>query len=95
MRRQAVSKPRTFRFDWELDDAAETPVTVVATVSGRDERWSPQVMSPPECREVEIEVRSYFCPSEPDKCAGCEYEDVTDKAGPAWLEHRTPNKSPD
>lgn len=38
---------------------------------------------PPEYREVEITVERSFCPSTPDKCKGCEWEDLTDP-----LDHR-------
>lgn len=78
---------RVYEFSWEFEDAAETPVLVVASVSGRDEEWSPQAMSPPESREVEIEVRRYFCPNADHMgCKGCEYVDVTHLASEGWLD---------
>jgi hypothetical protein len=75
---------REYEWDWELDDDAETPVHVEAMVTGSD--WAGDLLNPPEYREVEVSVYTRFCPSEPDKCAGCEREDVTDSCSEDFLE---------
>jgi hypothetical protein len=52
-------RDRTYEWNWELDDGAETPCLVKATVSGSDtngrrDSWNGD--TPPEYREVEISV---------------------------------------
>lgn len=75
---------REYEWEWELDDGNDTPCKIEAMVTGSD--WAGDRLNPPEYREVEISVYTRFCPSEPDKCAGCEREDVTEKCSEDFLD---------
>ena len=78
-----MSKPREYQWTTE-EPLLETKVRVTAYVSGRDTPARGPTYScggsPPEYRDVEIVVERSFCPSEPDKCKGCEWEDITESA---------------
>lgn len=83
-----MSKPRVYT--WTEETPQGRTVRVTAEVSGSDDYGSYE--NPPEYREVCIMVERSFCPSEPDQCKGCEYEDITDRGEPAQS-HRPMNEA--
>lgn len=80
-------KPREYQ--WETEEPLrELLVRVTAHVWGRDTpARGPSYASggsPAEPREVEIAVELRSCPSHPDKCEGCEWDDITETGTQYW-----------
>lgn len=70
-----MRKPRTYQ--WTEPSPFVGDLRVTAEVSGAEYPGSWE--NPPEHRECVVTIERRFCPSEPDKCGGCEWEDVTDQ----------------
>lgn len=75
-----MSKPRVYT--WTDETPEGSTVRVTAEVTGYEHPG--RGFDPPEYREVEITVERSFCPSTPDRCAGCEWEDITEVGEPDW-----------
>ena len=70
--------PRVYTWTTEEGQYDWTDVfRITAEVSGYDYHGSYE--RPPEYREVCVKIERRFCPSEPDKCGGCEWDDVTER----------------
>jgi len=83
-----MSKPRVYT--WTDETPQGQSVRVTAEVSGFDYYGSYE--RPQEWRDVCVVVERSFCPSTPDRCDGCEYEDITEQGEPAQS-HRPMNEA--
>jgi hypothetical protein len=72
-----MSKPRAY--EWETELLTGQTVLIMANVSGKDTPWSSSAMSPPEYRDVEIQVLAAY-PMGPG------FLDITDEVTEDFIE---------
>ena len=89
-------RPGFREYVWtDEEPLAGREVRITAIITGSDTPARGPAYShgglPPEYREVEITVEVSFCPSTPDRCAGCEWEDITeDERGECYTSREQP-----